>query len=131
MKSAIEQETKLSVNERFRLPVLGGKRLPRRMLTSTYYDTPNYRLAHARITLRYRVEHGKGVWQLKLPMEEARREIEISGAAGPPPPELEEILFIRRQGAELIPVAKMRTWRTGMRISDRKGASADVLLDAV
>ena len=122
LKSAIEQETKLSVDENFRLPVLRGKRLPRRALTSTYYDTPNYRLTHARITLRHRIEHGKGVWQLKLPMEEARREIEIAGGAGSPPPELQELLIIRLQGAELIPVAKMRTWRTGMRISDRKVA---------
>jgi CHAD domain-containing protein len=131
IKSAIEQETKLSVDEHFRLPALGGKRLPRRVLTSTYYDTPNYRLTHARITLRHRMEHGKGAWQLKLPMEEARREIEIRGGATSPPPELQDLLMIRLQGAELIPVAKMRTWRTGMRVSDRKGASADVLLDTV
>lgn len=131
MKSAIEQETKLSVDEHFRLPVLGGKLLPRRVLTSTYYDTPNYRLTHARITLRRRIERGKGVWQLKLPMEEARREIEIADRADSPPHELQDLLMIRLQGAELIPVAKMRTWRTGMRISDRRGARADVLLDTV
>ena len=131
IKSAIEQETKLSVGENFRLPALGGKLLPRRVLTSTYYDTPNYRLTRARITLRYRIERGRGVWQLKLPMEEARREIEFSGGAGSPPPELQDLLMIRLQGAELMPVAKMRTWRTGMRISDRKGACADVVLDAV
>jgi CHAD domain-containing protein len=131
IKSAIEQETKLSVEEHFRLPALGGKLLPRRVLTSTYYDTPNYRLTHAKITLRYRIEHGKGLWQLKLPMEEARREIEIAGAAGSPPRQLQDLLMIRLQGAELIPVAKMRTWRTGIRMSDRKGASADVLLDTV
>jgi CHAD domain-containing protein len=131
IKSAIEQETKLSVDENFRLPVLKGKLLPRRVLTSTYYDTPNYRLTHARITLRYRREHGRGVWQLKLPKEEARREIEIAGEAGSPPPELQDLLIIRLQGAELIPIAKMRTWRAGVRISERKGASADVLLDTV
>ena len=79
LKSAIEQETKLSVDENFRWPVLRGKLLPRRVLTSTYYDTPNYRLTHASITLRHRIEHGKGVWQLKLPMGEARREIETAG----------------------------------------------------
>src|SRR5438034_664283 len=131
LKSAIEQETKISVDEDFRWPVLEGKRLPRRVLTSTYYDTPNYRLTHARITLRHRIEHGKGVWQLKLPMGEARREIETAGEAGSPPPELQELLLIRLQGAELIPIAAMRTWRSGMRISDRKGGRADVVLDAV
>src|SRR4030095_15800030 len=98
-KSAIEQETKLKVDEHFRLPDLGGKPLPRRVLTSTYYDTSNYRLTHARITLRHRIEHGKGAWQLKLPMEEARREIEFVGGAGSPPPELQDLLMIRLQGA--------------------------------
>jgi CHAD domain-containing protein len=131
IKSAIEQETKLSVDEHYRLPALGGKRLPRRVLTSTYYDTPNYRLAHAGITLRYRVEHGKGAWQLKLPMEEGRREIEIAGRVGSPPPELQDVLIIHLHGAEVIAVAKLRTWRTGVRVSDRKGDIADVLLDTV
>ncbi len=131
IKATIEQETKLNVDEDFRLPVLGGERLPLRVLTSTYYDTSNYRLTRARITLRHRTEHGKGVWQLKLPMDQARREIQIAGQAGLPPPELQDLLMIRLQGAELVPVAKMRTWRTGMRISDRNGARADVLLDAI
>ena len=62
IKSAIERETKLSVDRRFRLPQLKGERLRTRVLTSTYYDTSSSRLAYARITLRRRVENRKGVW---------------------------------------------------------------------
>ena len=39
----LEREVKLAVEQRFRLPDLGGKPLPSRVLTSTYYDTPDFR----------------------------------------------------------------------------------------
>lgn len=131
IKSAIEAETKLSVDRRFRLPELEGKRLPRRVLTSMYYDTSNYCLAHAKITLRRRTENHKGVWQLKLPMGSARREIETAGAARVPPAALQDLLIVHLQGRELMPVATLRTWRTGIRVYGRKDASADVVLDTV
>ncbi len=41
MKSLIEREVKLAVDATFRLPRLKGRRLPTKMLTSTYYDTPD------------------------------------------------------------------------------------------
>lgn len=131
IKSAIELETKLGVDRRFRLPELNGERLPRRVLTSTYYDTSNYDLAHAQITLRRRTENRKGVWQLKLPMDGARREIELAGAAGVPPTALLDLLFLHLQGRVLGPVATLRTWRRGIRVHGAKGASVDVLLDSV
>jgi CHAD domain-containing protein len=129
--SAIERETKLSVDRSFRLPELDGERLSRRVLTSTYYDTSNYDLAHAQITLRRRLEKRKGVWQLKLPMDGARREIELAGAVGVPPTVFQELLLLHLHGQALAPVATLRTWRTGIRVHGRKGASADVLLDTV
>ncbi|MBX3301726.1 MAG: hypothetical protein KF693_05890, partial [Nitrospira sp.] len=51
-----EREIKLAVEADFHLPRLPGTPLPRRLLISTYYDTAAYDLAHARITLRHRVE---------------------------------------------------------------------------
>src|SRR5215218_5172628 len=105
IKSAIELETKLSVDRCFRLPELNGERLPRRVLTSTYYDTSNYDLAHAQITFRRRLENRKGVWQLKLPMDGARREIELAGAAGVPPTALLDLLFLHLQPRVVAPVA--------------------------
>jgi CHAD domain-containing protein len=131
VKSVIEQETKLSVDRRFRLPEMEGERLPRRVLTSTYYDTSNYVLARAGITLRRRTENRKGVWQLKLPVDDARREIELAGPAGAPPAALQDLLMVHLQGQALTPVATLRTWRTGTRICGAKGASADVVLDTV
>ncbi|MBA2252523.1 MAG: CYTH and CHAD domain-containing protein [Nitrospirales bacterium] len=129
--SAIERETKLSVDRRFRLPKLKGQGLPQRVLTSTYYDTSNYRLAHAKITLRRRTENRRSVWQLKLPCDTARREIEMPGAAGAPPAALQDLLVVHLQGQGLIPVATLRTWRTGIRVHGQKDASADVVLDRV
>ena len=129
--SAIERETKLSVDRSFRLPELKGERLPRRVLTSMYYDTSNYLLARAGITLRRRLEHRKGAWQLKLPIDGARREIELAAPAGAPPAVLQDLLVVHLQGEALTPVAMLRTWRTGTRIGGAKGASADVVLDTV
>ena len=75
-KETLERELKLAAPDGFELPDLGGEPLERRTFTSTYYDTPDHRLARAGITLRRRVEHGKGLWQLKLPEGTARRELE-------------------------------------------------------
>jgi len=131
IKSAIEQETKLKVDQCFRLPDLKGEPLSRRVLTSTYYDTPNYRLARAKITLRRRIEQRKGAWQLKLPVDGARREIEIIDPAGSPPVALQDLLVLHLHGDELLPVAMLRTWRTGVRVRGPNDGCADVTLDTV
>src|SRR5690348_8646362 len=98
IKSAIEQEIKLQVGQRFRLPDLRGEPLPRRVLTSTYYDTVGSHLARARITLRRRTENRKRAWQLKLPMDGARREIEMIDLGGTPPVVLQDLLVLPLQG---------------------------------
>ena len=131
IKSAIEQEIKLHVDQRFRLPDLTGEPLFRRVLTSTYYDTVHYSLARAKITLRRRTEHRKGVWQLKLPMDGARREIEVTDSAGTPPGALQDLLVLHLQGQDLLPVATLRTWRTGIRVRGPNDGCADVVLDTV
>ena len=53
-KQTLEREIKLSVPRGFLLPSFDGEPLPAKTFTSTYYDTDTYRLAQARITLRYR-----------------------------------------------------------------------------
>ena len=70
VKSMVEREIKLSIDDRFRLPDLPGTPIPRRLLTSTYYDTSQYDLAHAGITLHHRIERGKQAWQLKVCFDE-------------------------------------------------------------
>ena len=47
VRSTVEREIKLAIDDHFRLPPLPGIPLPRRLLTSTYYDSSQYNLAHA------------------------------------------------------------------------------------
>ena len=129
--SAVERETKLMVDERFCLPHLRGRTLARRVFTSTYYDTPDHCLARAHITLRYRLEGRLGMWQLKLPLDGGRREIELRGEAGELPTVFSGALVIHLEGKRLVPISTLRTWRTGVRVQTGTGADADVVLDSV
>ena len=94
VQSMVEREIKLSVDDQFRLPKLPGIPLPRRLLTSTYYDTAQYDLANAGITLRHRVERGKQAWQLKLPLMKDRQEIVIVDRQPTPPSTFRDLLFL-------------------------------------
>jgi CHAD domain-containing protein len=129
VKSAIEREVKLTVDAGFRLPPLKGVPLPTKTLTSVYYDTSDLRLARARITLRHRTEGKRSAWQLKLPLHDSRREVELPGKASTPPSQLCDLLFIHLQGRPIRPVATLRTRRTGMRVGGSSGA--EVVLDEV
>ncbi len=127
----LEREVKLAVDQRFRLPDLGGKPLPSRVLTSTYYDTADYRLAYGGITLRRRVEQGTSVWQLKLPAGNARQELEVKAGPGSPPQVLTDLLVAHVRAAPLTKVAKLHTRRKGARVEAGEGNLADVVLDVV
>jgi CHAD domain-containing protein len=129
--STIEREIKLAVDDRFRLPPLPGIPLPRRLLTSTYYDTSQYDLAQARITLRHRVERGKQAWQLKLPLLKNRQEVEIVDRQSRPPTMFRDLLFLYLGRRRLVPVATVRVWRAGIRVCVDNVPVADVTLDYV
>ena len=94
VRSTVEREIKLAIDDHFRLPHLPGTPLPRRLLTSTYYDTSQYDLAHAGITLRHRVERGKQAWQLKLPLMKDRQEVELVDRQSTPPTMFRDLLFL-------------------------------------
>jgi CHAD domain-containing protein len=130
-KETLEQELKLGADRGFRLPALPGAKLAPRVFTSTYYDTGGYRLATAGVTLRRRVERGKGLWQLKLPRGAHRLELELPGGPAGPPAAMLDLLTPYLRGAPLEPVAKLRTRRGGMRVQELDGAVADVTVDAV
>jgi CHAD domain-containing protein len=51
------------------------------------------------------------VWQLKLPRDSARLEIELGGPPARPPAELVDLLVAYLRGAALVPVARLRTRR--------------------
>jgi CHAD domain-containing protein len=131
VKATHERELKLEVAPGFRLPELPGHPLPPRVFTSVYFDTSDYRLAAAGITLRRRVERGGGLWQLKLPRSSGRLELEAPGPASPVPDEFKELLTVYTRGSSLAAVATLRSRREGVRVRDLEGPVADVVLDAV
>lgn len=115
MRETIEREVKLRPGDAFRLPELGGEPLPTRVFVSTYHDTVDLRLARHGVTLRHRIEDGAGLWQLKLPRGAARTELEVPGPPARPPLELLALLPAYLRGRELVPVARLRTRREGVR----------------
>jgi CHAD domain-containing protein len=127
----VEHEIKLAVDSDFRLPPLSGVPLPRRLLTSTYYDTVSHDLAHARITLRHRVEHGKAAWQLKIPLGKDRQELEVVDSSPLTPPSFRDLLLLHLQHRRLVPVATLRVWRTGLQVRQRRLPVAEIALDHV
>ncbi len=115
MKETLEREIKLVPGEGFVLPELGGERIPTRVFVSTYHDTPGLRLARHGVTFRHRIEDGVGLWQLKIPRGAARIELELAGPPARPPGEMLRLLPAYLRGAELVPVARLRTRREGVR----------------
>ncbi len=129
MRETLERELKLEADDDFVLPPLAGTPLEPRVFTSTYHDTPPRSLARAGITLRRRLENGIGLWQLKLPLDDARVELEEPGPPSAPPERLSELLAAHLRHADLEPVAVLRTRRSGVLVADP--ASAEVVVDDV
>jgi len=130
-KQTLEREIKLHVKRNFTLPPCLGTPLPPRLLLSTYYDTEDYRLAAAGITLRRRIEARQGVWQLKIPRDAARLELEFSGGRLRPPESLTKLLFAHLRGQPLKQIARLRTRRRGLHMVGAEGPLADVVVDSV
>jgi CHAD domain-containing protein len=129
VRETLERELKLEADDDFLLPDLDGTPLEPRVFTSTYHDTPQRSLARAGITLRRRLEHGLGLWQLKLPVNGARIELEEPGAPAGPPETLARLLAAHLRHGDLEPVAVLRTRRTGLLVEHP--ASAEVVVDEV
>jgi CHAD domain-containing protein len=131
LQETLEREVKLAAERGFRLPELPGEPIEKRVFTSTYFDSGDHRLARSSVTLRRRVEEARGLWQLKLPRGEARLELEAPGGPKGPPQELRELLTAYLRGAELQPVAKLRTRRSGVRVEAGGDPVAEVTVDEV
>jgi CHAD domain-containing protein len=127
----LEIERKFDVDERFVLPDLTGVpgvaevRDPvEHALEAAYYDTPDLRLARARVTLRRRTGGTDAGWHVKLPpVAGARRELHSPlGRASRTPPKavLEPVLGIVRR-APVGQVALLRTHRLVTELVDAEG----------
>ncbi len=115
IRETVEREVKLRAGAEFRLPELGGEEIEPRLFVSTYHDTADHRLARRGITLRHRLENGKGLWQLKLPQGRSRLELEAPGAPAAPPRGLLSLLSGHLRGSPLLAIARLRTRREGVR----------------
>ncbi len=126
MRETLEREMKLRAGEAFELPELGGEAIEPRLFVSTYHDTTDHRLAQHGVTLRHRVENGKGLWQLKLPRGVARLELEAEGGPVAPAEAMLALLPAYLRGRPIVPVARLRTRRSGVRAQ-----GAEIVHDSV
>jgi len=127
----LEIERKFDVDEAFGLPDLGAvpgvaevREPVEHALEAAYYDTPDLRLARAKVTLRRRTGGTDAGWHVKLPaVAGARRELHSPvGRAAKTPPKavLEPVLGIVRNAATA-QVALLRTRRVVTELVDADG----------
>src|SRR5580698_7972668 len=138
---AMETETKYEADASTVLPGLGtlpgvaSVRGPDIVqLEAEYYDTADFRLLRAGITLRRRKGGDDAGWHLKLPAGPARRE-EIRrplGRAGRAPAELTNLVRASTRGRPIEPVGSITTRRQTTTLLGRDGESlAEVADDQV
>lgn len=126
----IERAVKLESDRVLDLGRLGGEPLQRRNFVSTYHDTPEALLARCGITLRRRLENGRNDWQLKLPANGHRREVEEPGGAAAPPGSIAALIVAFTHGRPLVQLARLRTTRDGVLLRADTGI-AEVVNDDV
>ncbi|SDP56050.1 CYTH and CHAD domain-containing protein [Lentzea jiangxiensis] len=100
-------------------------------LEATYFDTDDYRLARAGVTLRRRVGGADEGWHLKLPAgEDSRQELRVplGRATKKPPKDLASLVRAHTRGNALTPVAEIRTNRRRWQLSNGDG---DMLAEVV
>lgn len=131
---------KLGAPAGFGLPALDGvaddvtavPRVPR-TLVAVYYDTPDLRLVRWGVTVRHRTGDGDG-WTVKLPEGEdgpalVRRELTFEGPPEQPPESVASLVLAYARGTPLVPVARIRTVRSGVDLLDREGAVVAEVVD--
>jgi inorganic triphosphatase YgiF len=139
----VETERKYDVGQDFVVPDLNGLAPGLTvtepvvwLLTASYFDTSEHRLAAARITLRRRTGGGDAGWHLKLPADGgSRRELQLplgSGDDDAVPPQLASLVEATTQGEPLRVIALLQTRRTVRQIVGPGGADlAEVADDLV
>ncbi|HEY2959257.1 MAG TPA: CHAD domain-containing protein [Actinomycetota bacterium] len=136
-----EREAKLAAPAGFELPDLNGGEAgflaepePERRYTTTYWDTPDLRLARWQASLRYRDDEG---WTVKLPVATdgpvvVRQELTFQGKPGKVPDEAAGLVRAFVRGAQLAPVARLRAVRRRVALRNAAGEElAEVVDDQV
>jgi CHAD domain-containing protein len=136
-----EREAKLAAPTGFTLPELGGtddgflaEVQPPRRYGTTYWDTPDLRLARWGASLRFR--EGEG-WTLKLPVDErgpllVREEHVAQGEQRKVPEALADLVRVFVRGAQLGPVGRLRAVRRPVALRNAAGeALAEIVDDEV
>src|SRR5690348_10972420 len=131
MKAGVEREVKLRPGPGLRRVELDGRPIADRTLTSIYHDTDDLRLGRAGITLRLRLGCDAAVWQLKLPHDAARNELEWPAPSRRMPHEVMDLLVAHTRGRPLVAVATLRTERSGVVVTDDGVDVAEVVDDRV
>lgn len=137
--SMMERERKFDIDPDQPVPRLDGvgpvaaQQGPVEMaLDATYFDTADFRLAQAKITLRRRRGGGDAGWHLKLPAaDDAREEIHLPLGSGTTtvPWQLTERIQSHLGNAELAPVAQLKTQRRSYDLVDDEGGVLATLTD--
>jgi CHAD domain-containing protein len=102
------------------------------VLDASYYDTGDFRLAKAGITLRRRVGGHDAGWHVKLPVSaDERQEIQLplGGDVHKVPGRLRRLMRAYTLGEKLVPIAHLRTDRFSHRLADAEGRTVAVLTD--
>ncbi|WP_370936168.1 CHAD domain-containing protein [Amycolatopsis sp. cg13] len=127
MRSA-QSGRKYELSLRARVPQLAGKGITQeapaeRTLETVYYDTKDFRLTRAGITLRRSSDAG---WSLRLPSEELRFPLDDDPKVPAP---IATLLRAYTLDRKLRPVAQLRTDRFTHRLADASGRTLATLAD--
>jgi CHAD domain-containing protein len=101
-------------------------------LDATYFDTPGYRLARQRVTLRRRAGGSDAGWHLKRPLgDDARDEAHfpLRGRSTKVPADLQDEVRVLTRGDELRPVARIQTRRRETPLLDAEGRVLALIAD--
>ena len=131
LRELSKKQVTLRITSEFRLPELPGHILPRRVFTSTYFDTNGYSLGRLGITLCRKVEQKKGVWQLQLPSPSGRLELDRAGGPNTLPPEFRDLLFALLHEKDPRPFTKRRTERQRFQVERHGKILVEINHDAV
>ncbi len=100
-------------------------------LDATYYDTPELRLARARVTLRRRSGGHDAGWHLKRPAGGERSELQVPASPEQlmPPAAIREQVWALTRGEALRPIARIRTHRVERALRAADGSTVALVAD--